>query len=155
MVVAVKDVAETTMQDACTELRGDVAEDSIVDTAVSCDGSWQRRGYSSLNGVVTAISMKTGKIVDIEPMSRACKACMLKENLRKTDQIAYEVWKSDHTCKYNYHGSAGNMEPVGAQRIWKRSVKKNSCAIQNFTVMVIAKAIVLCAKHIQALSLEN
>ena len=36
---------------------------NIVDTAVSVDGSWQRRGFSSLNGVVTAVSMETGKFL--------------------------------------------------------------------------------------------
>ena len=46
-------------------------------TAVSCDGSWKKRGYSySLNGVVTVISMDNGKILDVEPMTRTCKSCL-------------------------------------------------------------------------------
>jgi hypothetical protein len=130
LVIAVKDVAETTMQDACKEIR-DTSID-IVDTAVSCDGSWQRRGYSSLNGVVTAISMVNGKVLDIEAMSRACKGCLLKEKLKKTNLTSYEVWKSNHTCKFNYTGTAGNMEPVGAQRIWKRSESKNMLRYTEF-----------------------
>ena len=79
LIVATKDVAETTMQDACKELREDST--GIVDAAVSCDRSWQRRGYSSLNGVVTTISMRNGKVLDIEPMSRACKACFIEGNV--------------------------------------------------------------------------
>ena len=31
----------------------------------SCDGTWQRRGFSFLNGCVTAISMDTRKILDV------------------------------------------------------------------------------------------
>ena len=30
--------------------------------------TWQRRGFCSLNGCVTAISMDTGKILEVEPL---------------------------------------------------------------------------------------
>lgn len=30
------------------------------------DGTWQRRGFKSLNGVVTCTSIDSGKIVDVE-----------------------------------------------------------------------------------------
>ena len=43
--------------------------------AVSCDGTWQRRGFSFSNGCVTAISMDTGKVLDVEPLSKVCKKC--------------------------------------------------------------------------------
>ncbi|GFT41063.1 uncharacterized protein TNCV_1098271 [Trichonephila clavipes] len=36
----------------------------IVNCGVSVDGTWQRRGFSSLNGCVSAISVDTGKIID-------------------------------------------------------------------------------------------
>ena len=48
--VAAKDVANTTMFDACEEIRVEV-----LDSAVSCDVTWQKRRYSSLNGAVTMI----------------------------------------------------------------------------------------------------
>ena len=57
----------------------DPNEDTVIETAVSCDGSWQKRGYSSLNGVIMVISMDNGKILDIEPMARTCKSCLLHE----------------------------------------------------------------------------
>ena len=41
---------------------------------VSVDGTWQRRGYSSLNGVVTAVSH--GMWLDRHLMSKYCKACV-------------------------------------------------------------------------------
>ena len=71
------------MQDACEELLADFSSDAIKDVEVSSDVTWQRRGYSSLNGVVTVISIKNYKVLDIEPMSRTCKACVLKEPLKK------------------------------------------------------------------------
>jgi len=46
LVVVTKEIAEETMQEAATELKTDA---NVAYVAVSCDGSWQRRGYSSLN----------------------------------------------------------------------------------------------------------
>lgn len=121
-----QEVAEDTMLDCANEIRADATEDEdgIVDTAISHDGTWQRRGHSSLSGCTAAISMETGKILDVEPMSRYCKGCTLKENLKNTDPAKYDLWKVNHTCSYNYTGSANGMEVEGAKRIFKRSVEK-------------------------------
>ena len=89
------------------------------DVEVPSYGTWQRRGYSSLNGVVIITSIKNGKVLDIEPMRRTCKACVLKEPLKKTDPLAFEEWKTPYVCKLNHSGYAGNMEPVGAKLILK------------------------------------
>ena len=83
LVKAVKEVSYETMSDAAkeiTELKSTDA-DEIVDCGVSCDGTWQRRGYHSLNGCATAISMDTGKVVDVEPLSKVRKTCQKLENL--------------------------------------------------------------------------
>ena len=39
------------MKSAADQLR--TVKDEIINTTISTDGSWQRRGFSSLNGVVT------------------------------------------------------------------------------------------------------
>ncbi|GFX89419.1 integrase catalytic domain-containing protein [Trichonephila clavipes] len=44
----------------------------IVKCGISVDGTWQRRGYTSMNGCVAAISVDTGKVLDIEVMSSYC-----------------------------------------------------------------------------------
>ena len=49
------------------------------EVGVSVDGSWQRRGHASHNGIVTAISIDTGKCLDILVLSNTCKQCMLWE----------------------------------------------------------------------------
>ena len=123
---AVKNIAEKTMYDAATEIKFKLAanDDTIVDTAISCDGTWQRRGYSSLNGIVTIISMENGKILDVEPMTRICKACKLKENIKSSSPDEYAIWKAQHVYSADYHGSAPNMEPVGAKRMFDRSIQK-------------------------------
>ena len=60
-------VAEAEMQKAVKEVRdiNKAEEDEIADVAVSCDGTWARRGFQSLYGMVSAISVQTGKVVDI------------------------------------------------------------------------------------------
>ena len=99
---------------------------NVVDTGVSCDSTWQRRGFSSLNGVFAAISIDSGKMFDVEPMSRSCKSCFLKGDLMKTEPTSNAEWRHFHICKYNYIGSAGGMEPEGAKRVFDRSVTKDN-----------------------------
>ena len=41
----------------------EVNPDGIVDTGVSSDGTWRKRGFSSFHGVATAISIVSGKTV--------------------------------------------------------------------------------------------
>ncbi|GFX49669.1 uncharacterized protein TNCV_1637071 [Trichonephila clavipes] len=41
-------------------------KNKIVECGISVDGTWQRRGYCSMNGCVAALSVDTGKVVDIE-----------------------------------------------------------------------------------------
>ena len=77
------------MHDACEELREGYGEDEIVATSVSRDGTWQKRGFSSLNGAVAVISIETGKVVvDVEIMSRYCNACVSNEQLKESDPIS-------------------------------------------------------------------
>lgn len=37
------------------------------------DGTWQRRGHSSLNGALTAIAANIGKVVDVRVFSKFCR----------------------------------------------------------------------------------
>ena len=90
--VAAKGVSEKSMLDAANELRH--GGDSISDIGVSVDGSWQRRGFVSLNGTVAAISMDNGKLIDVEIMQRFCKPCQPhKEKLTPHD---FDVWYEGH-----------------------------------------------------------
>ena len=86
-----------------------------------------RIGFSSLNGVVVAVSTSNFKVFDVEIMSRNCKACSLKEDLRKTNKVESDKWKAIHepSCNANYEGLAGSMEVVGDVRIFQRSIGKH------------------------------
>ena len=118
--VAAKEVAEKSMLDTANELRD--GGDSISDIGVSVDGTWQRRGFVSLNGTVAAISMDNGKIIDVEIMQRYCKPCQQHEEKLTPDD--FDVWYEGHkqNCVANYEGSALMMEVVGAKRIFERSI---------------------------------
>ena len=75
-------------------------------------------------GVMVAVSTTNFKVLDVEIMSRHCKACNAKESLKENKEL-YE-WKVNHQsqCNANYSGSAPGMETEGAIRIFSRSVKK-------------------------------
>ncbi|GFS72064.1 uncharacterized protein TNCV_4213461 [Trichonephila clavipes] len=75
---------------------------------VAIDGTWQKRGHTSLNGVVTAVSVDTGKVIDAEILSRKC-SCHFNGNLHSDE------------CSANYFGNSGGMEVEGALRIFNRS----------------------------------
>ncbi|GFV36753.1 CCHC-type domain-containing protein [Trichonephila clavipes] len=110
LLKATERVAQENINAALSEIKG---SNSFTKCLISIDGTCQRRGYSSLNGCVSAISVDTGKILDIEVMTQYCPICA-KGNSQS----------SKHVCS-NYKGSAGNMEVVGAYRIFERSNVRN------------------------------
>ena len=120
-----KEVADKIMKEAALELRSNNNSNDelgIVDTGVSVDGTWQKRGFTSLNGAVAAISTDTGRILNVEVMTRYCQGCI---NIMKykDDLELYEHLQKEHTCKINHEGYAGKMELVGVQRIFSRSTE--------------------------------
>ena len=92
----------------------------IADILVSCDGSWQKRGFTSLYGVVFVIAHETGKVVDFHVMSKECQGCRLWEGMEQTPE--YVIWKRNHQCEKNYEGSSGGMEPHGMSILFNRSL---------------------------------
>ena len=55
-------------------------EDDIIDAAISFDGTWARRGFSSLYGV-QAIVLE-GNVIDFNLFSSYCKACQKMDESR-------------------------------------------------------------------------
>ena len=117
--VAAENIAKESMKSTVE----DIIEKEGTDIKVSVDGTWQRRGFSSLNGVLAAVSVWTGKVIDIEIMSRHCKSCVANESLKIVNPVEYDVWKNSHNkyCHLNYVGSAPGMEATGARNICSRS----------------------------------
>ncbi|GFV95998.1 uncharacterized protein TNCV_2096661 [Trichonephila clavipes] len=104
-------IGEKIMNDAAKGIRQlKKSIHGIVNCGVSVDGTWQRRGFSSLNGCVSAISVDTGKIIDFETLSQFCRKCN-----SRTEQQNVKLQCNHHK------GSSSSMESVGAYRIFERS----------------------------------
>ena len=119
------EVASNNMKDSALNLRKQILdnyeEDIICNTAVSCDGTWQRRGYASLNDVVSAISIDTGKCLAYETLVKNCKSCETWASRKGT--LEYDNFFKKHDCPINHEGSAGAMEPSGILRIFEKSIE--------------------------------
>ena len=75
---SVQIVADNSLLAAAEEVKvmEGLLDDGYCHTSVSVDGTWQRRGFSSLNGAVAAISMVNGKVLDVAAMTRHCQGCV-------------------------------------------------------------------------------
>ena len=91
-----------------------VTDDSVEDIAVSFDGTWAKRGHTSLYGVVFVLSADTGEVLDYHIMSKFCKACSMWESKKESDLQKYNEWKIQHLqsndCTINFEGSSPAME---------------------------------------------
>ncbi|XP_065069807.1 uncharacterized protein LOC135694862 [Rhopilema esculentum] len=116
------DVASKSMQQAAEEVK---MKEGTADIAASFDGSWQKPGHSSLNGIVSAISISSGKVLDYEVKSKKCKGCDAQVNLDKASE-EYMNWKIQHGsfCTKNHSGSSGQMEVAGVLDMFKRSEER-------------------------------
>ena len=117
-------VANKSMQIASKEIPVEEDEYKIKDVIASFDGTWQKRGYASLNGVVAAVSH--GKVVDAEVMSKVCLSCRYWNQPGRKNTPEFNDWKDEHHCPINHKGSAGSMESAGVLQIYKRSVVERS-----------------------------
>ena len=116
-------VATDSMYQAVQEIKGD-DEKPICYIAVSCDGMWQKRAYSSLNGIFTAVSVETWKAFDYNVLTKKCAQCTVWESRRGTD--AFEEFMSTHEneCEINHEGSAGAVEAKGVVTCFSSLVEK-------------------------------
>ena len=127
LLKASKSVANKTMNDAQKEIHNLNGQDlnEFSNCGVSCDGTWQKRGHSSLNGCVAVLSIDTGKCLDVEVLSKVCQACQRHEP--SNDLQAEQEWQLNHAprCKANFKGSAPAMETEGVKRIFDRSEERH------------------------------
>ena len=124
-ITRLNNVTEThATESMCQAAREACESPENSDITVSCDGTWQRRGFASKNGVSTVITHsqgKPGKVIDVEVMTSYCAIC---SNAKGNPP--------QHNCKKNHNGSAGAMESVGMQRIFARSVANRGVRYVNF-----------------------
>ncbi|XP_057293982.1 uncharacterized protein LOC130622537 [Hydractinia symbiolongicarpus] len=122
VLIAYKNVAEKSMSRAASEANSLGDTTGIKQLRVSIDGSWQKRGHVSKNGVVTAVS--GDKCVDVEILTKHCNGCKMWSSKKGTPE--YNCWLLDHECEINHSPSSGSMESVGAVTMFKRSIEKHN-----------------------------
>ena len=49
--------------------------DGAIPVAISVDGTWHKRGFSSKYGVMVASLVETGEVIDFEVISKHCFEC--------------------------------------------------------------------------------
>ena len=124
-----KRVAEKSMSMATSKLRG-AADSSTV--GVSVDGIRQPKSFKSLNGAITNISIDSRKALDTAILSKSCNGCTRTQTINEKDPNAYDKWNAAHNCSLNYKGSSPAMGKVGAEKLFKQSVTKQSLHYTSF-----------------------
>ncbi|GFT19881.1 uncharacterized protein NPIL_599921 [Nephila pilipes] len=67
-ILASRETCEESLAEAVREAIDE--NDGERHIAVAVEGSWQKRGFSSKNGVVTVTSVDTSKVIDVEILSK-------------------------------------------------------------------------------------
>ena len=117
-------------EESCYRARGEVAElykdrnpssvnlDGSVDVKAGFDGSWQQRGWTSTQGVVSATSPDTGKVLDVHHLVNVCAQCSTIDQQRKEGkftelQYLEKIIAHEDYCRKNHDGSPQSMESAG------------------------------------------
>lgn len=127
--IAVSAVYETVLKRAVDEEKEANAMHGYPENhfTVSGDGTWKKRGFSSLFGVSTLIGYNSKKVVDAVVKSSYCRACSNHKALKNEDIAEFETWYKSHkeNCTSNHEGSAGKMEIDGIVKMFERSEEKH------------------------------
>ena len=91
----------------------------VINISVSFDGTWQKRGFTSLYGVGICIDVLTGLVVDYHVMSKYCHACQLKQAAGLT-AADLEEWRQTMWGE----GSAAQTTTSPA-RLWNKKQQKS------------------------------
>lgn len=120
-------VAQASMKNATLEAIEENSEATIpTDLPIAFDGTWQKRGFVSKNAACTVTSVDTGKVLDVEVLSKYCSGCQRNKGSEEK-KIAHEV-----NCLKNYEGTSGGMETVAAVTVCQRSVPERGVRYVKF-----------------------
>jgi len=134
---AYEKTATKSMENAAVETRQienpTSLETDIVDCQVGIDGSWQKRGHSSLNGICAAIFKSTKKVIDYKVLTKFCRACAIWNSRKgKPNTQSYESFMATHQCAINHVQSSGAMETVSAISFFAESIPKYNLRYTHF-----------------------
>lgn len=129
MELASQSVAQESMMRAAAEEEEKTGNNKVT---VSGDGTWHKRGFTSVHGVVSLIGLLTGKVIDFIVLSLVCKICDLFPG-PKTGQ-AFQEHRDQHKerCTRNHEGSSGKMEADGVLAMFQRSVASRGLIYEQY-----------------------
>ena len=116
LLKCLEDISKQSMANAVEEAV--TLNENSRDITAAFDGSWQKRGHTSLNGVITATSLDNGKVIDVECLTKFCHNC-------KSDEPG-------HVCNKNYDGFSGGMESEGVVKMFQRSEQSYQVRYVNY-----------------------
>lgn len=121
--IAVEAVFRVVINEAANEEKdkNKAAGNKENELSVSGDGSWAKRGFTSLLGIVSLIGKYSNKILDVIVKSSFCHACRKWKG--KENSAEFEAFWDEHEehCSANHKGSAGKMEVDGVLEMFQRS----------------------------------
>ncbi|KAE8741785.1 hypothetical protein FOCC_FOCC012693 [Frankliniella occidentalis] len=136
LLSVIQNVAERCMMKAAEEEKSETVWKKVFQNpqyvSISNDGSWMKRGFTSLFGIVAVIGQLSGKVIDIIIKSAYCKVCEAME--KKEGTAEYEEYVNEHwfECAANHEGSSGKMEVTGTVQMFERSVETRGVYYKNF-----------------------
>ncbi|CAF3973573.1 unnamed protein product [Rotaria sordida] len=100
------------------------SESNKRELTVSGDGTWQKRGFSSLHEVVEIMSTGSStKVLGLERLSKSCSICTGALSIKHSNPTKYEEIKNKHKCEITHSGSSSSMETEGIYHLFSRSVR--------------------------------
>ncbi|KYQ59592.1 hypothetical protein ALC60_01383 [Trachymyrmex zeteki] len=127
---AVEAVTETVFKKAAREEQEMNKEKGLPEDrlTVSGDGSWPKRGFTALLGIISLIGKYTNKVIDVAVRSKICQACSNYSQKFPENTPEFDAWFTEHceaeNCTRDHDGSAGLIEVEGVQEMFLRSVEK-------------------------------
>ena len=155
IISSYKQCAEDKMNSAAENVRQmnneiTVDNETIVDIVVSSDGTWQKRGHDSLNGVVTIIRNDVRQCIDYRVLStKKCNACS-KWETKKTQLNLKNLFQSMNVPLI-IEDQSGQWKQKVWLNVFNCQLKTENCSILNSLGMETLKHIhqFLPLTHIQ------
>ncbi|GBN55447.1 hypothetical protein AVEN_65563-1 [Araneus ventricosus] len=107
----------------------------IIHITASYDGTWQKRGHTSLYGIGIVVDILTGLVTDYEILSKYCPECTTTERDLGEHSTDFSIWYKAHKpkCRENYVGSSNAIDVKATEILRTRSVE--NCGMRYMNVL--------------------
>ncbi|GBM18207.1 hypothetical protein AVEN_151738-1 [Araneus ventricosus] len=91
--------------------------DENIDITVPYDGTWQKRGHTSLYGISIVVDILTGLVFDYEILSKYCSECTTAKRDLGEHSADFSIWYKAHKpeCSENCVRSSNAMKVKAAE----------------------------------------